>query len=195
MKSWTEILLDTDDTLEKTIKVLQYGGKRIALVVDKNRKLLGTVTDGDIRRGLLNNATMQSPVKAFMNSSPYSASISDSSSFISSIMKNKDLLSIPLVDENGILIGLKTFQDILEKINYSNTVFLLAGGFGKRLHPLTEKKPKPLLKVGNSPILETIINQFIEAGFQNFYLSTHYKANMIQDYLAMDLNGMLILIT
>ena len=97
-------------------------------------------------------------------------------------MKSRDLLSIPLVNKHGTLVGLETLQHLLEKKRYNNPVFLMAGGFGTRLHPLTEIKPKPLLNVCNRPILETIINQFIEAGFHNFYISTHYKADMIREF-------------
>jgi NDP-sugar pyrophosphorylase family protein len=97
-------------------------------------------------------------------------------------MRSKDLLSIPLVDKQGTLVGLETLQHLLKKRRFDNPVFIMAGGFGTRLHPLTENKPKPLLDVGNRPILETIIKQFIESGFHNFYISIHYKADMIRDY-------------
>jgi dTDP-glucose pyrophosphorylase len=182
LKNWTEILLKPNDALETTIKVLQAGGKRIALVVDENKKLLGTVTDGDIRRALIKHITMDCSVTNVMNSSPSTALASDSSDLIMSKMKSRDLLSIPLVDKQGVLVGLETLQNLLEKKRYDNPVFIMAGGFGTRLHPLTEKTPKPLLYVGNRPILEIIIKQFIEAGFHNFYLSTHYKAEMIHDH-------------
>jgi dTDP-glucose pyrophosphorylase len=182
LKNWTKILLKPNDTLETTIQVLHAGGKRIALVVDENRKLLGTVTDGDIRLALIKNIGMDCSVHEVMNSSPLTALALDPSDLIMSIMKSRDLLSIPLVDKQGILVGLETLQHLLEKREYDNPVFLMAGGFGTRLHPLTEKKPKPLLKVGNRPILETSINQFAEAGFHNIYISTHYKAEMIRDH-------------
>jgi len=182
LKNWTEILLKPNDTLKATIQVLQDGGIRIALVVDEKKKLLGTVTDGDIRRALIKQTTMDCSVTKVMNSSPSTALASDPSSLIISKMKSRDLLSIPLVDKQGILVGLETLQHLLKKRKYDNPVFLMAGGFGTRLHPLTETKPKPLLNVGKRPILETILNQFIEAGFHNFYISTHYKGEMIRDY-------------
>jgi len=182
LKNWTEILLKPNDALETTIKVLQAGGRRIALVVDENKKLLGTVTDGDIRRALIKHITMDCSVTNVMNSSPSTALASDSSDLIMSKMKSRDLLSIPLVDKQGVLVGLETLQNLLENKRYDNPVFLMAGGFGKRLSPLTNDTPKPLLHVGSKPILETILNQFIENGFHNFYISTHYKAEMLQDY-------------
>jgi len=192
LKEWNELLLKPSDTLETAIQRLHAGGKRISLVVDENRKLLGTVTDGDIRRSLIKHVTMDCSVTEVMNNTPSTALASESSDLIMSKMKRRDLLSIPLVDNYGILVGLETLQHLLEKRRYDNPVFIMAGGFGTRLHPLTEKKPKPLLNIGNRPILETIIKQFIEAGFHKFYISTHYKAEMIRDHFgdgsSMDVN-------
>jgi len=192
LKEWNELLLKPSDILETAIQRLHAGGKRISLVVDENRKLLGTVTDGDIRRSLIKHVTMDCSVTEVMNNTPSTALASESSDLIMSKMKRRDLLSIPLVDNYGILVGLETLQHLLEKRRYDNPVFIMAGGFGTRLHPLTEKKPKPLLNIGNRPILETIIKQFIEAGFHNFYISTHYKAEMIRDHFgdgsSMDVN-------
>ncbi len=182
MKDWIEILLKPTDSLKTTIKTLHSGGRRIALVADNNRKLLGTVTDGDIRRALIKHISMDRAVEHIMNCKPSTALVSDSPHSIMSKMKSKDLLSIPLLDEHGIIIGLETLQQLIKNKKYDNPVFLMAGGFGTRLHPLTKNKPKPLLNVGNRPILETIINQFIEEGFHNFYISTHYKAEMIHNY-------------
>jgi len=182
LKDLTEILLKPTDTLESAIQILLSSGARIALVVDSNTKLLGTVTDGDIRRALIKHMEMDCSVEKLMNSKPVTASISDPSNSIMSKMKRKVLLHVPLIDNNNTLVGLETLEHLLNKRKYDNPVFLMAGGFGTRLHPLTEKKPKPLLNVGNRPILETIINQFVETGFHNFYISTHYKAEMIREY-------------
>jgi len=88
-------------------------------------------------------------------------------------------MQIPVVDKDGRVIGLETLQHLLEKKRYDNPVFLMAGGFGTRLRPLTEHTPKPMLNVGTKPILETILNQFIDAGFYNFFISTHYKAEIV----------------
>jgi len=92
------------------------------------------------------------------------------------------ILHVPIVDDDGVICGLETLQHLTEKPSYDNPVFLMAGGFGIRLHPLTENTPKPLLEVGNRPILETIIDQFIDHGFHDFYISTHFKAEQIRDY-------------
>jgi NDP-sugar pyrophosphorylase family protein len=97
-------------------------------------------------------------------------------------MKSKDFLHVPIVDEDGILKDLETLRSLQKKQVYDNPVFLMAGGFGTRLHPLTKEMPKPLLRIGNRPILETIMDQFIEHGFHNFYISTHFMPKKIMEY-------------
>jgi len=180
LKDWSEILIKTSDSLEDAVKVLHVGGLQIALVVDNKGKLLGTITDGDIRRALIKHLGMDCLVEEVMNNSPTTALSSDSSDVIMSRMKGRDLLHIPIIDEKGFLVGLETLQHLTYDKKYDNPVFLMAGGFGTRLHPLTEDIPKPLLNVGNRPILETILSRFIKAGFHNFFISTHYKAEKIQ---------------
>ena len=182
MKDWSEILLNPEDSIQKTIKVIHSGGHRAALVVNNDKKLLGIVTDGDIRRALIKHVGMECAVKEVMNSAPSTVLRTDQSDFIKSKMIGKSLLHMPIVDKQGTLVGLVTLPDLLINKKYDNPVFLMAGGFGERLKPLTDSIPKPLLKVGTKPILENILNQFIDAGFHNFYISTHYKAEMVQDY-------------
>ena len=180
MEDWSKILLKSSDSLEKAIKVLHNGGLQIALISDKKGKLLGTITDGDIRRALIKHRGMNCLVEELMNKNPVTSMSSDSSDVIMSRMKNRSLLHMPILDEKGLLVGLETLQHLTYGKKHDNPVFLMAGGFGKRLHPLTENTPKPLLKVGNQPILESIIKRFIKAGFHNFFISTHYKAEKVQ---------------
>jgi len=180
LKDWSAITLKTSNSLEDAIRVLDSGGLRVALVVNKQGKLLGTVTDGDIRRALIKHLGMDCLVEKVMNNSPTTALNSDSPDMIMSKMKSEDLLHIPILNKKGLLVGLETLQNLTYDKKYDNPVFLMAGGFGARLHPLTEDTPKPLLKVGDRPILETILSRFIKAGFHNFFISTHYKAKKIQ---------------
>ena len=182
MFDWEKILIKPNDSLQHAIKVLQEGGCRITLVVDGHKKLLGTVTDGDIRRALMSGMTMISRISDVMNKFPVTAKKIDSREHILSLMDDMSILHIPIIDAAGVVCGLETLQQLLEKPSYDNPVFLMAGGFGTRLHPLTENTPKPLLKVGNRPILETIIDQFIDYGFHNFYISTHFKPELIRDH-------------
>jgi dTDP-glucose pyrophosphorylase/predicted transcriptional regulator len=182
LKNWTKILLKTSDTLETIIKVLHAGGLQIALVTDEKGRLLGTITDGDIRGALIKHLGMDCLAEKVMNANPETALNSDTHNLILSKMKSRNLLHIPIVDESNILVGLETIQHLTYNKRYDNPVFLMAGGFGTRLHPLTEETPKPLLDVGNRPILETIIVRLAEAGFYNFFISTYYKAEKIKEY-------------
>jgi len=182
LTNWKEILIKPSDSLEHAIKVLHEGGLRIALVVDKHNKLLGTVTDGDIRRALINKLTMKSQITRVMKNDPIKVSKAFSTKELLKLMTSKGLIHMPIVDGNGILFDLKTIDHLIKNPTLKNPIFLMAGGFGKRLRPLTENIPKPLLKVGDKPIIETIIKQFIEQGFHEFYISTHYKSELIREH-------------
>jgi dTDP-glucose pyrophosphorylase/predicted transcriptional regulator len=180
--NWKELLIKPNDSLEHAIKVLHEGGARITLVADKYNKLLGTVTDGDIRRALINKLTMKSEITSVMNSKPIKVSKNLSKKELLQLMTSKGLIHMPIVNENGVICGLETIEHLIKNPIFKNPVFLMAGGFGKRLQPLTEITPKPLLRVGDKPIIETIIKQFIEHGFHEFYISTHYKSEQIRGY-------------
>ncbi len=182
MYDWKKITLKQTDTMKNAIVTLNKESMRIVMIVDENQKLIGTVTDGDIRRGLIKHLSLETPVSDFMCKTPTTASETDSDESILLEMKKLDLLQIPVVDSNKRIIRLVSHQQVTEKEKFGNPVFLLAGGFGKRVKPLTDMTPKPMLKVGTKPILENILNQFIEAGFNNFYISTHYKSDMLREY-------------
>ncbi len=182
MHHWKKTILSQSDTLEKAIKVLEKGAMRIALVLDECGRLQGTITDGDIRRALLHHFGMDALVVDVMQENPTTAKVSDGHDAILAMMKSKDILQIPVLDTDGCVVGLETLQKLIDGIKHDNPVFLMAGGFGTRLYPLTKDTPKPLLKIGSKPILETILNQFIDAGFHNFYISTHYKAEMVREH-------------
>ena len=178
---WRKALVRLNTNIEQTIKVIDKGALRIALVVDDENILHGVVTDGDIRRALLNHVSLENPVKEIMNVNPRFASVSDSKTSILAILERDELLQIPILD-NGVLVGLETLQHLLTRSRHDNPVFLMAGGFGTRLRPLTDTCPKPLLRVGEKPILENILESFIANGFWNFYISTHYMSEMVTDY-------------
>ena len=180
MHNWKKTILNQSATMQEAIQVLNDEALRIVLVVGGDEKLVGNITDGDIRRGLLRHLTMNAKLSEFMFTQPTVASVIDNRDQILLKMQELDLLQIPIVDESGKVVGLETLQHLLTKKHYDNPVFLMAGGSGKRLRPLTEHTPKPMLYVGSKPILETILEQFIDAGFHNFYISTHYKAEILQ---------------
>ena len=178
------LLLQVNQTIDDAIKVLEKHGLGICLVVDSNNKLVGTITDGDIRRSLLKGNDMYIPVSNCMGLNPVFAQSTTSDEDLLSLMIRKDVLQIPIVNKSQHVIDLKTISQITKVSTFSrdNPVMLMAGGFGKRLHSLTKHKPKPLLNIGKSPILETILEQFIKAGFSNFFITLHYKADMIKNF-------------
>lgn len=182
MKSWRKALVNGEVTLEQAIKVLDSAALRIAVVVDANDKLLGTLTDGDVRRALLKHLPLETPVSRVMNTQPKIAEQFWTESRKLAVMEQYDLLQLPLVDSDRRVMGMANLQDILNKQRHDNPVFLMAGGFGTRLRPLTNKCPKPMLKVGNKPILEKILLNFVEAGFHRFYISTHYMPEVIRNH-------------
>ena len=182
MIDWKAAILSPDDNLSQAINVLNSESSRVVLVSDEKGRLLGTVTDGDIRRALIDHYGMDALLSDIMFKDPTTALASDNRRDILAVMKDKDILQVPIIDENRKIVGLETLHHILENNRYDNPVFLMAGGFGMRLQPLTNDIPKPLLKIGNKPILETILHQFIDSGFHNFYISTHYKADMVRKH-------------
>lgn len=179
--NWKNILVSPFTTIQDVLVIIDNEALKLALVVDETQKLLGTVSDGDIRRALINGKALTTVVSEIMSTSPSTVNRYTSKAEIIEILKRKELVSIPVID-NGKVVGLETIHDLNNKVKYENPVFLMAGGFGTRLKPLTDNCPKPLLKVGDKPILETVLLSFIKAGFYNFYISTHYLPEMIQDY-------------
>jgi dTDP-glucose pyrophosphorylase len=177
-----KLILNESKSMQSAIKILNDEQSKIVMVEDNYGKLVGTVTDGDIRRALINHYGVDDKLKDFMHKSPVTAFAKDNRENIISIMKDTGIFQIPIIDSNRKIIGIETLDFLLEKKRYDNPVFLMAGGFGSRLKPLTNDIPKPLLNVGFQPIMETILKQFIEFGFYNFFISTHYKADLVRKY-------------
>jgi dTDP-glucose pyrophosphorylase/CBS domain-containing protein len=181
--NWNQVLVSPFTSAEEALKVLDDGGLRLALVVDEDQRLKGILTDGDVRRALLkridfNNAS----VTDLMHVCPIIAREGASREMLRSLMKQHSLLHVPLVNEAGVLVGLETYHDLLQKPRYDNWIFLMAGGFGTRLRPLTNNCPKPMLPVNGKPMLESILESFIESGFHRFYISVHYLAETIKSH-------------
>jgi len=179
---WQNVLVTEDQPIYDALKVIDQEALRIALVVDKNNKLLGTVTDGDVRRGILRDLPFNAPVSEVMNEKPHSALQGTPKSELFQKMEQLDILSLPLIDEKGHVVGLQLLRNSVHSTRSENPVFIMAGGFGTRLRPLTDNCPKPMLKIGDKPILETLILNFKKAGFHNFYISTHYLPEVIKEY-------------
>lgn len=178
---WKNVLLEPSATILEALEIINKEALRVALVIDKEQHLVGVVTDGDIRRGLLNNLSLNDAIALVMNTNPTVAEVGAERETLIDLMESKGVLSIPLL-KDGKVVGLETLHGALSKNKYQNPVFIMAGGFGTRLRPLTDTCPKPMLKVGDKPILETVVKSFIKAGFSNFYISTHYMPEQIHQH-------------
>lgn len=182
MKDWKNVLMSPDTTLKDAIRTIDQGALKIALVVDGDQRLVGTVSDGDIRRGILKGCALEERVQEVMNSTPTVVGQNEGREKILVLMRQKQIYQIPVVDGVGRLVGLEIIDTLLTPPRRDNLVVLMAGGLGSRLKQLTTDIPKPLLKVGDKPILETILLNFIEHGFRRFYVSVNYRAEMIETY-------------
>lgn len=182
MSAWKDILVSPETSIKDAIGVLDKSGRQIVLVVTDGGKLAGTVTDGDVRRGILRGLPLEETVARIMNTAPTVARVDDSREVILGIMKRKGLHQIPLVDDARHIAGLETLDELIQTREKENLVVLMAGGLGSRLRPLTDGTPKPMLKVGSKPLLETILENFIEHGFSRFYIAVNYMAEVIKGH-------------
>ena len=182
MKNIKNIKLKQNATIKEALGIIDSGAMQIALVVDDNDKLLGTLTDGDIRRGILRGLDLDSSIETIVFKEPAIAKISSTKEEILKIALSKKLHQIPIVDDNGIVLDLKEIEELVEPKIKTNRVILMVGGLGTRLRPLTQDMPKPMLKVGNKPILQTIVDKFAEYGFVNITMCVNFNASIIRDY-------------
>ncbi|CAA6819461.1 MAG: D-glycero-D-manno-heptose 1-phosphate guanosyltransferase [uncultured Sulfurovum sp.] len=177
-----DIMVHESTVILEVLKIIDKSSKQLAIVVDQNRKLLGTISDGDIRRALLNEIPLTDTVKEVYFKTPTVANINDSREKIIDLCIAKKIHQIPVVANDGSLLGLEILDELISKQSKPNKVILMVGGLGTRLRPLTDKVPKPMLHVGGKPILETIIENFLSYGFSNIVLCVNYKSQIIQDY-------------
>lgn len=182
MKNIQKITLSKSATIKESLAIIDKGAMQIALVIDDNNRLIGTITDGDIRRGLLNGLSLDTAVESIMFVTPTVAHINDSKEDILRKALAKKIHQMPIVDDSGKLLGIQEIEELIKPHNKPNKVVLMVGGLGTRLRPLTEHTPKPMLKVGDKPILQTIVEKFAEYGYTNIVMCINYKAEVIQQY-------------
>lgn len=182
MIDWRDLVIPTDATLGDAITRIDQTGRQIALVADADAILRGVVTDGDIRRAMLGGQQLSSPVANFMNSKPLTLPVGATRTDVLGFMKRHVLHQVPILDGSGRLVGVEHIDQLIQPEPRSNWVVLMAGGLGTRLGQLTQDTPKPMLAVGNKPILETIVESFVEQGFRRFYMAVNYKAEKIREH-------------
>ncbi|MFM6927915.1 MAG: nucleotidyltransferase family protein [Bdellovibrio sp.] len=179
---WKKLIVKEDTTVLEAMKVINDTGYQMALVVSAEDTLVGVLTDGDIRRGLLKGIGTDASVKLVMNSQPKFISVGAHENEVVRIMNNQSVQHFPVVDKAGKVVKIVTRSEASKEISKDNAVILMAGGLGTRLGELTVDCPKPMLKVGDKPILELIIENFKEFGFRNFFLSVNYRSDVIESY-------------
>ena len=182
MPNWKQALVLPSASIRDAVRVIDAAALQVALVVDEDGRLLGTVTDGDVRRAILAGASLDDAVTGAMNDSPTTAREHDDRDVLLGMMRQKRLHQIPVLNAAWRVIGLEILDDLITPEAKPNAVVLMAGGLGTRLRPLTNDTPKPLLRVGPKPILQTILEAFIEHGFSRFYLSVNYLAEQVEEH-------------
>ena len=179
---WTKALLSPLGSIGDAIKILNDTALKIVLIADSDLKLVGTVTDGDIRRGLLRDLTLASPISEVINTKPIVVPQNFAREGVLKIMLANKIFQIPAVNEDLKLVGLHLWSEQSTAATRENLMVIMAGGKGTRLLPKTKKTPKPMLLLGGKPILEHIIRRAKAAGFTEFILATHHLGEVIEEY-------------
>jgi dTDP-glucose pyrophosphorylase len=179
---WKNALLPIDCKLADAILNLDRSALQIALIVSPDGILIGTLTDGDIRRGLLRGLTMASSIESIVVRTPLVAPPELGRETVLHLMRVNHIHQMPVVEDSRRVVGLHLWDELMEPARRQNMMLIMAGGKGVRLHPYTEHCPKPMLEVGGKPMLEHIIERAKAEGFTRFTLAVHYLGHMIEEY-------------
>jgi dTDP-glucose pyrophosphorylase len=182
LKNWQKVLVTEDETILKVIAVVDRYLTQLALVVDDANHLIGTVTDGDIRRGILREVPLDAPIKEVMNRSPLVLRHGENPTDVYAKMKIESIRSVPVLNQDGSIFDVLTPDEISVPESKNNFVILMAGGLGLRLRPLTENTPKPMLPIGSKPVLESIVDRLSDQGFRKIFLAVNYLAEKIESH-------------
>jgi len=177
-----ELFLKKDKHLFDALRIINEKEIHIVLVVDTENRLIGTVTDGDIRRGLLRGLTLDSSVEEVTNKTFHYINQGDDISKAKSIMSKYGINQIPVLNNDGVVLDIVEKSQVYQKDKLPNCVVIMAGGLGKRLLPHTTDCPKPMLKIGDKPILEIILLECKSYGLDKFYISVNYLKEKIINY-------------
>lgn len=177
-----DVCIPADATIHDAMHTMARSGAMICLVTDHDRKLLGTVTDGNIRRALLEHHEMDEPITPFMNPDFIAIREAMSRARALDLMKAHSIAQLPVLDEQGRVIGLHLMSSLIGPPELPLTAVIMAGGKGTRLRPLTENLPKPLVRVAGRPILEHLLLHLVGANVREIYLAINYLGHMVEDY-------------
>lgn len=181
-KQWRQALLNESSSLQDAIQNLEQTGLRIVMVLGDAGQLIGTVSDGDIRRGLLKGVFLSDKIVSVAHKSPIVVTAHLNRDNVKQLMIANKVEQIPIVDEKRNVIGLHILNELSASRDRNNLMLIMAGGKGLRLRPLTENCPKPMLEVAGKPMLEHILDRAKSAGFHHFIISVHYLGDVIMNY-------------
>lgn len=187
MSKLTNLAVGPTYSVREVMEQIDRSGKGIALVLDASQHLLGTVTDGDIRRAILTGIDLDSSVEELLGqredrSGPLTALFGTSDSALLHLMNESGVRQIPLLDENDRVVDVMLLSDLVKELELPIRAIVMAGGLGTRLRPLTDTLPKPMLPIGSRPLLELIVEGLKESGIRRLNVATHYKGEIISEH-------------
>jgi len=189
MTELERVTVNPDNSVRKVMECIDQSARGIALVLDEQRHLIGTVTDGDIRRAILAGMNLDLSISELLQqrqpgfaSGAITAPLGTDDTTLLHLMSENDVRHIPLVDEHGCVADISFLTELVKEYELPLRALVMAGGQGSRLRPLTEELPKPMLPVGNKPLLQLIVEQLKQAGIRQVNVATHYKGDVIAEH-------------
>mgnify|MGYP006095724603 CR=1 FL=1 len=182
--NFKEALISQDFSIRAAMRAIDKVSLRTVFILNESDQLVGSVSDGDIRRGLLQDLNMEDAVSCVMNKGFFSLNEFSTKSERTKILNDNDLQCLPIISADHRICDIVTLKSLAEYERRENIVFIMAGGFGTRLRPLTDNCPKPMLSVGSKPMLEHLVDRLSKQGFYKFYFSTHYLPDVIKSHFS-----------
>lgn len=177
-----QFVVGMDAPIRKAMETINENWREVVLVADPDERIVGVVTDGDIRRGLLRGVTLASPVGEVMNRQFVAVEPQMDRAAVLDMMKARVIRQVPVIDHDGHLVGIHFLNDLLGTTAKPNAAVIMAGGKGVRLRPLTENCPKPMIQVAGRPILERVVLHLVGYGIRKIYLSINHLGEQIENY-------------
>ena len=182
-KDWRSCIVPTHSSLLEVLRNLDDTTMQIALMVDSSMRLIGVLTDGDIRRAMISGAQLTEPAITFATRNPHVVPPAATRKHAIEVMTDLGVHSVPIVDDLERLVGLLRLEELLNVPMRTTPVLVMAGGRGERLKPITDSIPKPLVHVGGEPMIDLLLRRLALQGFHHVYVAVHYRHEMVEDHL------------
>jgi len=187
MDKISKIIVSSDITIRQVMEKLDESAEKILFVVDQKLHLLGVITDGDVRRWILKNGSLDETAKTIMTRKPFLLKPGYDFENAKKLMKDENIECVPIVDKNNRLVSALWWTDLFESkerkyFQIQVPVVIMAGGKGTRLEPFTKVLPKALIPIGDKTVIEVIIEKFLAYGCTDFFVSINHKAGLIKSY-------------